>query len=71
MTEQEPKTHIFLKPCGCLACAIVNVPRNFKELAKAQTYARNHGETYQLMETAAVREMQWRCPEHKKQKEVS
>lgn len=64
--KEEPKTHIFLQPCGCLACAIVNVPEMFKELAKAQTYAKKHGETYQLMETQAVREMEWECPQHKK-----
>jgi len=22
-TKEEPKTHVFLKPCGCLACAVV------------------------------------------------
>lgn len=63
---EEPKTHVFLKPCGCLACAIVNVPRNFQALAKAQTYAKTYGETYQFMETQAVREMDWKCPQHKK-----
>lgn len=62
----EPKTHVFRKPCGCLSCAIVNVPRNFKELAKAQRYAEQHDETYELMETPAVRAMAWQCPEHKK-----
>jgi len=65
MTSEEPKTHVFLKPCGCLSCAIVNVPRTFGELAKAQRYAAKHGETYQLMETQAVREMEWKCREHK------
>ena len=67
MTE-EPKTHVFLKPCGCLVCAVLNVPRMFSALAKAQRYAEKHGETYQLMETQAVREMEWRCPEHKVKK---
>jgi len=64
--EEEPKTHVFLKSCGCLSCAIVNVPEMFGELAKAQRYAKRHGETYKLMETQAVREMEWRCPQHKK-----
>lgn len=63
---EEPKTHVFLKPCGCLACAVVNVPERFNELAKAQRYAKKHGETYHLMETQAVREMEWVCPQHKK-----
>ena len=67
MTEEEPKTHVFRKPCGCLSCVIVNVPRCFGELAKAQRYAERHGETYELMETQAVREMEWRCPQHKVQ----
>ena len=62
---EEPKTHVFLKPCGCLSCAIVNVPEMFGELAKAQRYAKKHGEIYQLMETQAVREMAWKCPQHK------
>ena len=62
--KEEPKTHVFLKPCGCLACAVLNVPERFGELAKAQSYAKKHRETYQLMETQAVREMKWRCPEH-------
>lgn len=65
MIEAESKTHVFLKPCGCLACAIVNVPRNFGELAKAQRYAKAHGETYHLMETEVVRTMAWVCAEHK------
>lgn len=65
MKEAESKTHVFLKPCGCVACAIVNTPRNFGALSKAQKYAAAHGESYQLMETQAVREMQWRCPTHK------
>ena len=63
---EEPKTHVFLKPCGCLAGAVVNVPEMFGELAKMQRYATKHGETYRLMETQAVREMEWKCPEHKK-----
>lgn len=68
MKEQEPMTHVFLKSCGCLACAIVNVPERFSELVKAQRYAQKHGETYKLMDTQAVREMEWQCPEHKKKK---
>ena len=66
MEVKEPMTHIFLKPCGCLACAIVNVPEMFGELAKAQRYAKKHDETYQLIETQTVREMEWQCPLHKK-----
>jgi len=55
---------VFLKPCGCVACLILNVPRNFAALAKAQRYAKSHNETYQLMETQAVREMEWQCTGH-------
>jgi len=55
--KEEPKTHVFLKPCGCLACAVLNVPRNFQSLAKAQRYAETHGETYHWMETAVVTEL--------------
>ena len=66
--QDEPKTHVFLKPCGCLSCPVVNVPEMFGELAKAQRYAQKHGEIYKLVETQEVREMQWRCPEHKKEK---
>ena len=68
MATEESKTHVFLKPCGCLACAVINTPSRFGELAKAQRYAKNHNETYQLMETRAVREMEWICPQHKKDK---
>jgi len=67
----EPMTHIFLKPCGCLSCAVVNAPEMFGELSRAQRYAKRHNETYKLMETQAVREMDWKCPAHKKIKEVS
>lgn len=63
----EPKTHVFSKPCGCVACLILNVPRQFSALAKAQKYAERHGETYKLVDTQTVREMQWFCPQHKKQ----
>ena len=63
---EESQTHVFLKPCGCLACAIVNRPERFKELAAAQRYAAKHGETYRLMPTQAVRDMAWTCPEHKR-----
>lgn len=66
MTEVEAKTHVFLKPCGCLACVVVNVPRMFGELAKAQRYAKRHQETYKLMGTEEVREMEWECPQHRK-----
>ncbi len=65
---EEPRTHVFRKPCGCLCCLVVNVPEMFGELAKAQRYAEKHGETYELMETQKVREMVWKCPEHTKAK---
>ncbi len=64
---KEPQIHVFFKHCGCLACVIVNVPSMFGELAKAQRYAQKHGETYKLMETQEVREMQWKCSQHKKE----
>ena len=66
INEPEPKTHVFLKPCGCLSAAYVDVPHNYNELAKGFKYATKHNETYQLMETQKVREMEWKCPEHKK-----
>jgi len=62
---EESKTHVFFKPCGCLACAIINRPELFGELSRARQYAKRHGETYKLMDTQAVREMEWRCPQHK------
>lgn len=58
-------THVFLKPCGCLSCAIVNVPSMFGELARAQRYAKTHNETYKLMEAQDVRKMDWKCSQHK------
>jgi len=63
MTESQ--THVFIQPCGCLSKAILNKPKAFDLLAKAQRYAKRHGETYKLMDTQAVREMDWKCPEHK------
>jgi hypothetical protein len=63
--EKEPMTHVFLKPCGCLSAAVVNVPQMFSELARCQRYATKHGETYKLMETADVRIMEWKCDQHK------
>ena len=43
----------------------------FGELSKAQRYAKHHNDTYKLMETQAVREMEWKCSEHKtKQKTI-
>ena len=65
-TTEEPQTHVFLKPCGCLSSAILNVPRMFNALAGVQRYAKNHGETYKLMKTEEVRRMDWACPEHRK-----
>jgi len=65
-TEKEPMTHVWRKPCGCLRCAIVNVPVMFGELKKAHTQAKRYNYTYELMETQAVREMEWRCALHKK-----
>ncbi len=67
MTEvkKETMTHIFLKPCGCLSCALVDVPENFTELAKAYRYAQKHNETYQKVSTEQVRIMEWECKEHK------
>ena len=68
MTEadEEPQTHVFLQPCGCVSCLIVNVPQMFGELGRAWRYAQKHGETYKLMKTQEVREMKWKCPQHKK-----
>ena len=71
MTDKEPMTHVFLKPCGCLSCAIVNVPEMFSELSKAQRYAKRHNEIYKLMETQLVREMKWKCSEHKTKQETT
>ncbi len=68
MVEKEPQTHVWRKPCGCVASLILNDPYRFGELAKAQRYAEKHNETYELMETEAVRKMAWRCDEHKKEK---
>jgi hypothetical protein len=69
MTEQkEPMTHVFFKPCGCLACAIVDKPEMYPELGRAYRYAEKHGETYKKMETQEVRTMEWKCPEHKAEK---
>ena len=65
LSKEEPKTHVFFKQCGCLSCAIVNVPSMFGELAKAQSYAKKHENVYKLMETQEVRDMEWKCPEHK------
>ena len=62
------ETHVFIKPCGCLSSAMLNTPHNYSELAKAFRYAERHEETYKLMDTQAVREMEWTCAERKKAK---
>jgi hypothetical protein len=66
VNKQEPKTHLFLKPCGCVGCIIVDKPDMYDELAKAFKYAAKHNETYQLVPTQQVREMKWECPQHQK-----
>lgn len=65
-TEQEPKTHVFLKPCGCVSSLIIDKPERYEELGRLARYARSHGETYRSMETEDVRKMDWECPKHKK-----
>jgi hypothetical protein len=62
--ENEPKTHIFLKPCGCLSSAYVDVPETYDDLAKAFRYAKRNGLTYKLVETEYVRKMSWHCEAH-------
>ena len=66
MAKPESQTHVFRKACGCVARVIVNNPQMFGELAKAHRYGAKHGETYELMETQAVREMSWYCDQHKR-----
>ena len=67
-TEKEPKTHVYLKPCGCVSSLIIDKPERYEELGRLARYAWRHGESYFLMETAAVRTMEWECPAHKKVK---
>lgn len=62
----EPKTHVYLETCGCLAIAIVDVPEMFEELGKAAHQAKKYGYVYKLMETADVRKMPWKCDAHKR-----
>ena len=61
---------MFLKPCGCLASAIVNVPDMFGELAKEQRYAKKHNYAYKLVETQEVREMDRLCDAHRVMKRL-
>jgi hypothetical protein len=64
--NNESMTHIFLKPCGCLSCAIVEKPTMFREIAKAFQDAAKNNETHKLVTTQFVREMKWTCLTHKK-----
>lgn len=64
--KKEPKSHVYFKPCGCVGSVISDRPELYEDLGKWARYARKHGETYKLMETADVRTMEWECPAHKK-----
>ncbi len=61
----ESMTYISLKPCGCLATAIVDNPDHKREVAKVVAGAIRLGETVTRVETETVRTMDWKCPEHK------
>ena len=61
----EPDTWISQKACGCLSMAIVNSPDRQKVVAKEVAKAIRLGETVTRVPTQQVREMEWKCPEHK------
>ena len=63
--SEEPRTHVFLKPCGCLVAAMIDSPHNYRELGNALRMALKRGEIYKVMETQTVREMSWTCEKHK------
>ncbi len=65
----EPQTYVALKVCGCLAIAIVNSPQRPRDVAREIAKGIRQGYTFQLRETASVREMQWTCDEHCKTEE--
>ena len=62
---KEPLTHLWKKECGCVTEVIVDVPRMANEIKKAKRTNKRRHETYSLVETQSVREMEWTCPEHK------
>jgi len=66
MNETESMTHVFLKPCGCLFGAVLDVPEMFAELASQYRYAKKCGLTYKKIPSQEVRTMGWKCPQHKR-----
>ena len=62
----EPKTHLWLKPCGCVAELVIDKESLIKDIQHAKRNNQRCGNTYiGLVETESVRHMEWDCPEHK------
>lgn len=68
--EQEAKTYIARKPCGCLVLACYNDPLNPKGVAQSVKLAIASGYSVELVETEDVRKMSWFCEIHQRQLKV-
>lgn len=64
MANDEPKTHLFLEQCGCLAAAIVDDWQTYPDLARQFRQAHKYHLIYKFVQTEEVRKMAWKCPQH-------
>ncbi len=64
----ESMTYVARAKCGCLKMAAVDNSEHKKDVAKEIAKAIRLGETVDRIPTAQVREMDWTCEAHKKDK---
>lgn len=70
MDENRDMTYIGLARCGCLMWVAIDISINYpsfpaKEIAKQTAYSVKHGESVEHVTTQYVRDMPWKCKEHK------
>ncbi|MBF4483088.1 hypothetical protein [Dehalococcoides mccartyi] len=66
----EAKTYIAREPCGCLVFACYNNPLTPKEVAQEVSMVIKAGYQVELVETDAVRKMNWFCEIHSEQRRL-
>lgn len=64
------ETYIGLRPCGCLAMAIVDNLEHRKDVAREVGKAIREGLNVQKVSTETVRTMPWKCKLHQSQKQL-
>jgi hypothetical protein len=65
--KEEPICYVSKKSCGCVTFAAVNEPRIAKDIAKEISACIRNGETISTATCEEVRQMEWKCPTHRKQ----